>query len=131
MPITRLSTRNPFGDRMSRLGKQAALALLFSFGLTRPSSGAALEAVNLDEVVVTAPYGAALSQERIPGHIQSADAQQIEQSHALDLTDFLGRNVASVHINSAQNNPLQPDVNFRGFTASPLLGLPQGLAIYQ
>src|SRR5262249_27272029 len=31
----------------------------------------------------------------------------------------------------AQNNPLQPDVNFRGFTASPLLGLAQGLAVYQ
>ena len=27
--------------------------------------------------------------------------------------------------------PLQPDFNFRGFTASPLLGLPQGLAVYQ
>ena len=34
-------------------------------------------------------------------------------------------------INHAQNNPLQPDFNFRGFTASPLLGLPQGLAVYQ
>ena len=26
---------------------------------------------------------------------------------------------------------MQPDFNFRGFTASPLLGLPQGLAVYQ
>jgi outer membrane receptor protein involved in Fe transport len=36
-----------------------------------------------------------------------------------------------VSINHAQNNPLQPDFNFRGFTASPLLGLPQGLSVYQ
>src|SRR5690606_21944455 len=26
---------------------------------------------------------------------------------------------------------LQPDLQFRGFTASPLLGLPQGVAVYQ
>ncbi len=34
-------------------------------------------------------------------------------------------------INSAQNNPLQPDVQYRGFAASPLLGLSQGIAVYQ
>ena len=41
------------------------------------------------------------------------------------------RAMGSVSINSAQGNPLQLDVQFRGFTASPLLGLPQGLAVYQ
>jgi hypothetical protein len=34
----------------------------------------------------------------------------------------------SVFINEAQSNPLQPDLMYCGFTASPLLGLPQGLA---
>ena len=29
-----------------------------------------------------------------------------------------------------QNNPFQPDVNYRGYTASPLLGTPQGLSVY-
>ena len=52
-------------------------------------------------------------------------------AQSLDLTDFLNRNFSGVSINHAQNNPLQPDFNFRGFTASPLLGLPQGLAVYQ
>jgi outer membrane receptor protein involved in Fe transport len=39
--------------------------------------------------------------------------------------------LASVHVNEAQNNPFQPDIQFRGFAASPLLGLPQGVALYQ
>jgi outer membrane receptor protein involved in Fe transport len=39
--------------------------------------------------------------------------------------------MAGVNINEAQNNPYQPDVNFRGFTASPLVGTPQGLSVYQ
>ena len=32
--------------------------------------------------------------------------------------------------NEIQNNPFQPDINYRGYTASPLLGTPQGLSVY-
>jgi hypothetical protein len=39
--------------------------------------------------------------------------------------------VPSVKINDVTGNPFQPDVQYRGFTASPVLGTPQGLAIYQ
>ncbi len=35
-----------------------------------------------------------------------------------------------VYVNDIQNNPLQPDINYRGYTASPLLGTPQGLSVY-
>ncbi|MBM0105445.1 TonB-dependent receptor [Steroidobacter sp. S1-65] len=85
----------------------------------------------LEEIVVTAPYGIGIDPALVPAHVQRATAEQLERSHALDLTDFLNRGFSSVNINHAQNNPLQPDFNFRGFTASPLLGLPQGLAVYQ
>lgn len=85
----------------------------------------------LEEVVVTAPYGTGIDPALVPANVQQATAEQLASSQALDLTDFLNRGFASVNINHAQNNPLQPDFNFRGFTASPLLGLPQGLAVYQ
>jgi outer membrane receptor protein involved in Fe transport len=62
--------------------------------------------------------------------VQRADAERIEALQPLDLSDLLNRGFGSVSINHAQNNPLQPDLNFRGFTASPLLGLPQGLSVY-
>ena len=75
--------------------------------------------------------GGTIERDRVPSYVQSAAAEQIEHAQSLDLTDFLNRSFASVSINHAQNNPLQPDFNFRGFTASPLLGLPQGLAVYQ
>jgi outer membrane cobalamin receptor len=35
-----------------------------------------------------------------------------------------------VHVNEVQGNPFQTDVNYRGYTASPLLGTPQGLSVY-
>ena len=85
----------------------------------------------LEEIIVVAPYGARLSRERVAANVQSMTAEEIERSQSLDLTDLLNRNFGSISINHAQNNPLQPDVNFRGFTASPLLGLSPGLTVYQ
>jgi iron complex outermembrane receptor protein len=85
----------------------------------------------LEEVVVVAPYGAAIDPSLVPANVQRALADQLQRSQSFDLTDFLNRQFSSVSINHAQNNPLQPDFNFRGFTASPLLGLPQGLSVYQ
>ena len=85
----------------------------------------------LEEVVVLAPYETTVDPALVPANVQRATAEQLQRSQSLDLTDFLNRQFSSVSINHAQNNPLQPDVNFRGFTASPLLGLPQGLSVYQ
>lgn len=88
----------------------------------------------LEEIIVfgvTPGRGAALPADKIPYNVQSATADDIERSESLDLSDFLNRNLGSVTLNDAQNNPLQPDLQYRGFTASPLLGLAQGLAVYQ
>lgn len=85
----------------------------------------------LEEVIVVAPYGVAIDPALVPANVQRAIAEQLQRSQALELTDFLNRQFSGVSINHAQNNPLQPDFNFRGFTASPLLGLPQGLSVYQ
>ena len=36
-----------------------------------------------------------------------------------------------MNVNQIQGNPYQPNVTYRGFTASPLLGEPQGLSVFQ
>lgn len=64
------------------------------------------------------------------GTLQQANGLELEQSQSLNLTDFLKHQMRNVHVNDAQNNPFQPDVQYRGFTASPLLGLPQGISVY-
>ena len=84
------------------------------------------------EVIGTTPaHGVGLPEELIPFNVQTATNEDIERSQSLGLTDFLNRNLGSITINDAQNNPLQSDVQYRGYTLSPLLGLPQGLAVYQ
>jgi len=116
----------------SRIGALIAL-LLSSAAMAATSAAAPPQKADdvLGQIVVTAPYGHGIDRDRVPANVQTATAEQIKDSQALDLTDFMNRELGSVSINHAQNNPLQPDVNFRGFTASPLLGLAQGLAVYQ
>lgn len=83
------------------------------------------------EVVGTTPLGGGADAAGVPGPVQSASADEIRRRGAADLTDFLKRSFGSVFVNDAQSNPLQPDVQYRGFVGSPLLGLPQGIAVYQ
>ena len=70
------------------------------------------------------------SLDEIPAPVQTATARDIEQSGALDLSDFLNRRLNGVYLNEVQGNPIQPDLNYRGYTASPLLGTPQGISVY-
>ena len=69
--------------------------------------------------------------EKIPYNVQSASSDDLDRSQSLGLSDFLKHNLGSVTLNDAQNNPLQPDIQYRGYTSSPLLGLAQGMAVYQ
>ncbi len=74
--------------------------------------------------------GTDLQIDQIAAPVQTATAADIENSGALDLSDFLNRGLNGVYINEMQENPFQPDVNFRGYTASPLLGTPEGISVY-
>jgi len=97
--------------------------------LEKPERGA--EVLDDIEVVAVSPIqSGGVNVNKVPAHLQTATAEQLQQAQALSLADYLNRYLGSVNINDAQNNPLQPDVQFRGFSASPLMGLPQGLAVY-
>jgi outer membrane receptor protein involved in Fe transport len=83
------------------------------------------------EVVEATPLpGTDLPIDQIPGPVQTATARDIDQSGALDLSTFLKERLAAVHVNDNQENPYQPDLNYRGYTASPLLGTPEGISVY-
>lgn len=84
------------------------------------------------QVVDTAPLpGLGTPLQDVPANVQVHDAQQLQAQQPTTLVDYLEQNANGVALNAAQGNPWQPDVSFRGFTASPLLGLPQGLSVFQ
>lgn len=86
---------------------------------------------SLDVVATTPLAGADGDPDDLPTNPRSANAQDIQSSGALDLSDFLNRRMSGVFLNEMQGNPFQPDLNFRGYTASPLLGTPQGISVFQ
>jgi outer membrane receptor protein involved in Fe transport len=82
-------------------------------------------------VIEAAPLpGLDLAIEKVPAPVQLATSSEIEGSKALDLSAFMTRRFNAVFVNEVQNNPFQADINYRGYTASPLLGTPQGLSVY-
>ncbi|MET4801450.1 TonB-dependent receptor [Bradyrhizobium sp. LB11.1] len=75
--------------------------------------------------------GRGLDVDKVPSAINAVDANQIKRTGSLNVTDALRDNIAGVSISEVTGNPFQPNVEFRGFVASPVTGTPQGLAVYQ
>ena len=95
------------------------------------SAGAAAQQVEEIIVIGVVPAGSSIETNKLAYPVQTATAEDLENVAALSIADFLRQSFTSISLNDAQNNPLQPDLQYRGFTASPLLGLAQGIAVYQ
>lgn len=84
------------------------------------------------QVVGTAPLpGLGTPLRDVPANVQIFDNRLFARTRPLSLTQFLDLNANSVGAASGQGNPFQQSLNFRGFAASPLLGTPQGMSVFQ
>ncbi len=91
---------------------------------------AALEAPTVEVISTTPIQGIGVPVDQVPANVQITTGADIQKQHTLDLSEYINNNLSSVTLNHGQNNPFQPDVNFRGLSASPLLGTPQGLSVF-
>ena len=66
----------------------------------------------------------------IPANIQIASPKAINNQSGVSLADYMNNNMQSVSTTEMGGNPWQPEITFRGFSASPLLGMPQGISTY-
>lgn len=66
----------------------------------------------------------------IPANIQLFDSKDLRNQPGVTFADQLINNAQGVTYSETQGNPWQPDVMFRGFSASPLAGTPQGMSVY-
>lgn len=66
----------------------------------------------------------------VPQATQVLGAADINRTGIPSLTGALLDHVPSATINDTEGNAFQPDLLFRGFTASPVAGTPEGLAVY-
>lgn len=115
--------------RFVRRPLPTALALLATAAWA-DNPAARLESATIVVVGTTPLPGIGLPLERLPANVQGVNGEEIHRQQPLDLAEQLTQSLAGVVANPAQNNPWQPDIAFRGFTASPLMGAPQGLSVF-
>jgi outer membrane cobalamin receptor len=97
-----------------------------------PAPPAAEPVVRLPAVEVSAPArlpDAPLPIDHVPGSVQVITGDAVRASGAANLQEYLTR-LPGVTINDEQGNSQQPDVSFRGFQATSVTGVPQGISVF-
>lgn len=120
-----MSNRNPY--QMKTIACLVATMGVFPGGVLAET----VETSTVEVVSTTPLPGIGLPIEQVPASVQVVKGAEMQNQQSLTVADYMSQNMVGVNVNETQNNPFQPNVNFRGFTASPLLGTPQGLSVYQ
>ena len=72
-----------------------------------------------------------IDRDKVPSNVQTLSAPDFDHAKAPNLLDSLERGLPGVSLGDQTGNQFQHDLNYRGFIASPVIGTPQGLAVYQ
>ena len=125
----------PVGHMSIAVTVATALWTAAAWGQTAPSGNSpapttlTLPAI---EVVGTTPLpGIGIDRDKLPANVQTLPAPDTARDGPVPLASSLDRRLGSVNLNDNEDNPYHPDVQYRGFTASPVLGTSAGLAVYQ
>ncbi|MBA3477706.1 MAG: TonB-dependent receptor [Lautropia sp.] len=96
--------------------------------LQPPGEGQPLDTIR---VIGTMPIpGIDASSTEVPYNPQTISGDTLDRGRSQALPDQLDNAMVGVTLNTPQGNEHQATVLFRGFAASPLLGMPQGLSIF-
>ena len=112
-------------------GALALAAILASAPSSADNPAEALELPAVDVVGTTPLPGLGTRLRDVPANVQIFGARDLRRQRPLTLTQFLDQNANSVTAASGQGNVYQQSLDFRGFAASPLLGSPQGMSVFQ
>jgi iron complex outermembrane recepter protein len=80
---------------------------------------------------VTAPVPGAVDRDKIPSNVQTLSAPDFDHATVPNFLDALERGLPGVSLSDETGNQFQLDLDYRGFTASPVPGTSQGIAVYQ
>ncbi len=94
-----------------------------------PPTASSVETVT---VIGTTPLpGTGIDIDKFAGNVQTITSTDLTGEGSASVISALSDRLGSVNINDDLDDPFQPDILFRGFEASPVLGTPEGLAVYQ
>jgi outer membrane receptor protein involved in Fe transport len=108
------------------------LAVLSAYGVsTTVASAEEFLRTEAVEVYSTTPLkGIGLPLHKVPANIQMAAPKDVTDQTGVSIADYMNSNMQGVTVTELGGNPWQPEINFRGYSSSPLLGNPQGLSTY-
>jgi outer membrane receptor protein involved in Fe transport len=96
-----------------------------------PGNAAASQELQQITVIGNTPLpGLGLPLNEIPSNVQTANSKDMQLQQTLGIADYLNNNFSGINVSESADNPFQLDINYHGFTASPLLGTPEGLSVY-
>jgi iron complex outermembrane receptor protein len=85
----------------------------------------------------TAPTPAAeadpsvIDRDKVPSNTQVLRSADFDHGQSPTILDSLAKGLPGVSLSDQSGNAFQRNLDYRGFTASPVPGTPQGLAVYQ
>jgi iron complex outermembrane receptor protein len=83
------------------------------------------------ESAATAAQPGAIDRDKVPSNVQTLSTADFDHATAPSLLDAMARGLPGVSLGDQSGNQFQRDLDYRGFIASPVIGTPQGLAVYQ
>src|SRR5579871_3253080 len=81
--------------------------------------------------VAARPDPAAIDRDKVPSNTTVMSSEDFSHDKTTNILDAFSRSIPGVFIGDQSGNAFQRDFNYRGFTASPVPGTPQGIAVYQ
>jgi iron complex outermembrane recepter protein len=111
--------------------RQATRRAAATAGRAAPARPAPAPTVATVPVAVEAAVPGAVELEKIPYNVQTVPASVFEYSKSPDFLQSLAQSLPGVSLGDQTGNGFQLDINYRGFVAGPVIGTPQGLAVYQ
>jgi iron complex outermembrane recepter protein len=81
--------------------------------------------------MATEPATGGIDRDKVPANTQVLTSKDFDHTKAATAIDALVQALPGASVSDQNGNPFQRDLNYRGFTASPVIGTPQGIAVYQ
>ena len=83
------------------------------------------------DVIGSSPLpGIMIDRKDVPQTTQKITDIEIKQNLTKTIADLMNESFSGISVKDVQNGAFQKNVDYRGFTASPLLGESQGLSVY-
>jgi len=84
-----------------------------------------------ESVATTPALGTGVPLDQVPANVQVVDRATLDLHPTAPLSDTLADQLPSGSFSDTQGSRFATTLNLRGYTASPVLGSPQGVAVYQ